>query len=78
MRGRTRSDGAGAPGSPTVILYWDFPYQPSTYPYVRAATAAGYATFNFDRIGIGNSDHPPAADVTISSNALVVHEIVQD
>ncbi|HSG40212.1 MAG TPA: alpha/beta hydrolase, partial [Thermoanaerobaculia bacterium] len=42
-------------------LYWDFPFQPETYSYVRRATAAGYAVLNLDRIGIGQSDHPPAA-----------------
>lgn len=58
-------------------LYWDWPYQPETYSYVRRATAAGYAVLNLDRIGIGRSDHPASADVTIESNAFVVHQIVQ-
>ncbi len=64
-------------GSTYSHLYWDFPYQPETYSYVRRATAAGYAVLNIDRIGIGQSDHPPAADVTIGANAHVVHQIVQ-
>jgi pimeloyl-ACP methyl ester carboxylesterase len=58
-------------------LYWDFPFQPALYSYVRYATAAGYAVLNLDRIGVGRSDHPPAEDVTIESNAYVVHQIVQ-
>ncbi|HEX7180244.1 MAG TPA: alpha/beta fold hydrolase [Thermoanaerobaculia bacterium] len=58
-------------------LYWDWPYQPELYSYVRRATAAGYAVLNLDRIGIGQSDHPPAAEVTIGANAYVVHQIVQ-
>lgn len=58
-------------------LYWDFPFQPETYSYMRRATAAGYAVLSLDRIGIGQSDHPPAAEVTIGSNAYVVHQIVQ-
>jgi pimeloyl-ACP methyl ester carboxylesterase len=58
-------------------LYWDFPFQPETYSYVRRATAAGYAVLSMDRIGIGRSDHPPAEAVTIESNAYVVHQIVQ-
>ena len=58
-------------------LYWDWPYQPETYSYMRRATAAGYAVLNLDRIGIGASDHPPAEAVTIDSNAHVVHQIVQ-
>src|ERR1700759_686911 len=54
-------------------LYWDFPYQPEVYSYVRWATASGYAVLNIDRIGIGRSDHPPADQVTVESNAYVVH-----
>ncbi|HKI00701.1 MAG TPA: alpha/beta hydrolase [Thermoanaerobaculia bacterium] len=57
--------------------YWDWPYQPETYSYVRRATAAGYAVLNLDRIGIGQSSHPAADAVTIESNACVVHQIVQ-
>jgi pimeloyl-ACP methyl ester carboxylesterase len=58
-------------------LYWDWPYQPALYSYVRQATAAGYAVLNIDRIGIGRSSHPPADAVTIDANAYVVHQIVQ-
>lgn len=58
-------------------LYWDFPFQPETYSYARRATAAGYAVLSLDRIGIGQSDHPPADLVTIEANAYVVHQIVQ-
>lgn len=58
-------------------LYWDFPFQPETYSYMRRATAAGYAVLNIDRIGIGQSDHPPAQEVTIAANAHVVHQLVQ-
>jgi pimeloyl-ACP methyl ester carboxylesterase len=58
-------------------LYWDFPFQPETYSYMRRATEAGYAVLNLDRIGIGQSDHPPADAVTIEANGYVVHQIVQ-
>jgi pimeloyl-ACP methyl ester carboxylesterase len=58
--------------------YWDFPYQPNNYSYVQSATRAGYATFNFDRIGVGLSDKPPATDVTIPAEAYVAHELIQD
>jgi hypothetical protein len=64
-------------GSTYSHSYWDWPFQPETYSYVRRATAAGYAVLNIDRIGIGQSDHPPAEDVTIGANAYVVHQIVQ-
>lgn len=58
-------------------IYWDWPYQPETYSYLRRATAAGYAVLNIDRIGIGLSDRPPAAAVDFTSNGYVVHQIVQ-
>jgi pimeloyl-ACP methyl ester carboxylesterase len=58
-------------------LYWDWPFQPETYSYLRQATAAGYAVLDIDRIGIGRSDRPPAALVDIGTNAFVVHQLVQ-
>jgi pimeloyl-ACP methyl ester carboxylesterase len=58
-------------------VYWDLPRRPELYSYVRRATQAGFATFNFERIGIGASDRPPAADVSVISNAFVLHQVVQ-
>jgi pimeloyl-ACP methyl ester carboxylesterase len=57
-------------------LNWDLRYQPERYSYVDAFTRAGYATFNVDRIGTGTSDRAPAAEVTLESNAFVLHQIV--
>lgn len=57
--------------------YWDWPYQPDTYSYVRAAGKQGRATFAYDRIGIGRSSHPDPVSVTIPANAYVLHQIVQ-
>jgi pimeloyl-ACP methyl ester carboxylesterase len=56
--------------------YWDFPYQPDTYSYVRAAARAGFTTFNFDRIGIGSSTRPLNTQVTIPSNAYTIHQAI--
>lgn len=56
--------------------YWDFPFQPGHYSYVRHANSAGYATFDLDRIGIGRSSHPAGSDVTLESNAYTVHQVV--
>src|SRR6266571_7852784 len=58
--------------------YWDFPLSPQTYSYVSQITNAGYVALNFDRIGIGLSDTPPALQVTVQSNAYVVHQLIQD
>jgi pimeloyl-ACP methyl ester carboxylesterase len=64
-------------GSTYARYYWDFPYQPEHYSYVRSATKRGYATFNLDRIGNGASDHPNGNLVDIDANAYVVHQVVQ-
>jgi len=57
--------------------YWDFPYQPDTYSYVRAANAAGFTTFNLDRVGIGGSSRPLSSQITIPSNAYSIHQAIQ-
>jgi pimeloyl-ACP methyl ester carboxylesterase len=58
-------------------LYNSWPLEPETYSYAQALMKAGYAVFTFDRIGIGQSSHPPGAAVTIDANAFVVHQLVQ-
>ena len=58
--------------------YWDFPAATADQSYVAAATAAGYATFNIDRIGVGASTRPPNASVlTTGSAGYVLHQVVQ-
>lgn len=58
-------------------LYWDFPYQPDRYSFVRHANAAGYATLNFDRLGNRESDRPPSLLVTPAAQAHVQHQLVE-
>lgn len=58
--------------------YWNFPISAQTYSYVKQMTNAGYVTLNFDRIGTGLSDTPPALQVDLQSNAYVLHQLVQD
>src|SRR5207237_4336047 len=58
-------------------IYWDFPYRPERYSYVRAMSRAGYATLNLDRLGIGASSHPSADALTRTSEAYVTHQLVQ-
>jgi pimeloyl-ACP methyl ester carboxylesterase len=64
-------------GTTQTHLYWDFPLRPQQYSYVRALTNAGYATLNLDRLGTGQSDHPPGDRVTNEAQAYVVHQIIQ-
>lgn len=64
------------PGATYDHLYWNFPYGDGYYSYVDAATAAGFATFDVDPIGQGNSSHPPSADVTLTAEAVALHDAV--
>jgi pimeloyl-ACP methyl ester carboxylesterase len=64
------------PGLTYGASYWNFPVGPARYSYVRAATAAGYATLAIDRLGTGASDHPPGAQVTAMSEASALHDVV--
>jgi hypothetical protein len=57
-------------------LYWNFPYGNGYYSYVDAATAAGYATFDTDRIGDGTSSHPPSSELTLDAGAVPLHDAV--
>ena len=57
-------------------LYWDFPYEPDRYSYVRAANRAGYATFTVDQIGYGRSTRPLSTLVTDVGQADVAHQLV--
>jgi pimeloyl-ACP methyl ester carboxylesterase len=57
-------------------LYWNFPYGNGYYSYADAATAAGYATFDIDRIGDGNSSHPPSAQLDLNAGAVALHDAV--
>lgn len=57
-------------------IYWDFPYQADTYSYARAALRAGYATFNFYRPGVGESDHPLGLLLNVDNQAHVLGQII--
>src|SRR5260221_4602929 len=59
-------------------VYWDFPYQPNHYSYTNYMNQQGYATFNIDRIGIGQSGHPAPELITIQANSFVAHQLIQD
>ncbi|KAH7396601.1 hypothetical protein DE146DRAFT_756312 [Phaeosphaeria sp. MPI-PUGE-AT-0046c] len=43
--------------------YWDSSYQPEKHSYVEATLQAGYPIFTYDRLGVGQSDHPDAYNV---------------
>lgn len=61
--------------------YWNIadPADPDgdRYSWEAAAAKAGYATLSVDRLGNGDSTHPPSPAVTIDSNAAAMHQVVQ-
>jgi pimeloyl-ACP methyl ester carboxylesterase len=63
-------------GSGYGSVYWDFPYEPDTYSYVRAALRAGYAVFNFDRLGYGRSDHPFGLLLNVDRHADALAQVI--
>ena len=55
--------------------YWDIA---PGYSYVDAAAIAGYATFSYDRIGVGKSDHPdPIQVVQGAIQVEIAHLLIQ-
>ncbi len=75
------------PGATTVQLlqhgalfdhhYWHDKALPARYDYVAKANAAGYATLNVDRLGVGRSSHPAPELVTSGTEARMAHLLVQ-
>lgn len=56
--------------------YWDAPYRPEVYSYVRAATARGYVTVNLDRLGYGQSTRPDGRELTFEKGAKAVVAVI--
>lgn len=56
--------------------YWDWPQQPDLYSYVGKTLADGRATLTYDRIGNGNSTRPLSTEITMASDAFVLHQLV--
>ncbi|MEV6848839.1 alpha/beta hydrolase [Actinoplanes sp. NPDC051411] len=59
-------------------LTYDHTYWTGTSPatnWTSAALERGPAVYMIDRIGIGASDHPPADQVPVDSEAVVTHQI---
>jgi pimeloyl-ACP methyl ester carboxylesterase len=59
---------------------WRFPLEPERYSYVDYMTSAGYAVLNLDRIGYGESSHPPSGfvDLDLHKAAFTIHQVVQE
>lgn len=62
-------------------IYWDFPCaacQTENYSYVQYMAQSGYTTFNYDRLGYGQSDHPLPELVTVQMAAYVLSQLMTD
>jgi pimeloyl-ACP methyl ester carboxylesterase len=86
MSATTRASKSASPSRSPVTLvhgatynssYWNWPYHPDQYSYVRYARAAGFSTLALDRLGSGASDHPDGVEVTVHASADTIHQIIQ-
>lgn len=57
--------------------YWDWKQQPATYSYVGKTLADGRATLDYDRIGNGDSTRPLSTDISMASDAYVLHQLIR-
>lgn len=57
--------------------YWDWPVMAERYSYVRAATAAGYATLALDRLGHGESSRVAGDVLDLNMGAFALHQVIQ-
>ena len=57
--------------------YWDITTTKKKYSYVYAAVEAGWSTFNVDRLGVGESDKPPAQLLTVPNQAQAIEQVIQ-
>ncbi|KAL3489167.1 hypothetical protein BJX62DRAFT_239390 [Aspergillus germanicus] len=56
--------------------YWDFGGEVSNY--IKAANAAGYATLNYDRLGVGKSEHAdPYFDVQLNTQIAILKRLME-
>jgi pimeloyl-ACP methyl ester carboxylesterase len=54
--------------------YWDF--GDSNYNYITSATAQGYATLSYDRLGVGLSEHAhPYSEMQVPTQVAILAEI---
>jgi pimeloyl-ACP methyl ester carboxylesterase len=56
--------------------YWDSQLEPETYAFTRTMTDAGYAVLAVDRLGYGQSTHPPSSAVTLDVQAEVADALI--
>lgn len=71
--GGTRTVDVLTAGSTYTAAYWDWSRE---YSYVGKTLAAGRATLAYDRIGNGGSTRPASTEITMTSDAWVLHQLM--
>lgn len=64
----------GTAGASYNHAYWD--WEQPELSYAAAALAAGRAVLLYDRLGTGGSTRPASADVTVETDAFVLHQVM--
>jgi pimeloyl-ACP methyl ester carboxylesterase len=75
-KGKSHQIDVVTPGAGYNSSYWNWPQQSDTYSYTKDALNAGRAVALYDRIGTGQSSHPPSTDITLTSDAYVLHKVI--
>lgn len=65
------------PGASYGRAYWDAPAGTGAPSYVDAMSDAGLATLALDRPGTGSSTRPAAHELTVESQAYVLHQVIR-
>lgn len=63
-------------GATYTRQYWDWPEDSQIYSYVDRALADGRAVLNYDRIGNGDSTRPLSTEITMATDAYVLHQLI--
>ena len=74
--GGTQAIDVLVPGATYSHDYWTGPGWSTAYNEVARTVAAGRAVLAYDRPGTGASTRPPAAAMTLSAEAYVLHQVI--
>jgi alpha-beta hydrolase superfamily lysophospholipase len=64
------------PGASYNRTYWDFPYEPQTYSFIRAMARQGIAGFAMDRMGTGASSKPLSVLSDSATQSASIHGVI--
>jgi pimeloyl-ACP methyl ester carboxylesterase len=63
-------------GATYTRTYWDWQQDPALYSYVDKTLQSGRATLTYDRMGSGVSSRPVSGSINTTSDAYVLHQLV--